>query len=106
MNTSIAARASVYLNNRYVGVLQYKDGYGSFKYEDLEPGHPVLGLRFEYDPDYASSPEVSVPTWFANLLPERGSGLRVFYSRQLGLSDVNDFLLLISLGMTCLAQFA
>lgn len=92
------ARASVYLNDRYVGLLQFKDGYGSFTYEDLEPSHPVLGLRFEYDPDYASTPEVAVPSWFANLLPERGSGLRAFYSRQLGLSDVNDFLLLIYLG--------
>lgn len=98
MNTNIVARASVYLNDRYVGMLQYKDGYGSFRYEDLQPGHPVLGLRFEYDPDYASNPEVTVPRWFANLLPERGSGLREMYSRQLGRSDVSDFLLLIYLG--------
>jgi serine/threonine-protein kinase HipA len=98
MNTSIVARASAYLNDRYVGSLQYKDGYGSFKYEDLEPDHPVLGLRFEYDPDYASNPEVSIPKWFVNLLPERGSGLRVMYSRQLGRSDVSDFLLLMYLG--------
>jgi serine/threonine-protein kinase HipA len=98
MNTSTTARTSVYLNDRYVGILQFKDGYGSFRYEDLEPGHPILGLRFEYDPDYASSPEVAVPKWFANLLPERGSELRTFYSRQLGLSDVDDFLLLIYLG--------
>lgn len=98
MNDGIVARASVYLNDRYVGLLQFQDGYGSFRYEDLEPSHPVLGLRFEYDPDYASTPEVAVPKWFANLLPERGSGLRTFYSRQLGLSDVNDFLLLIYLG--------
>lgn len=98
MNNSIVARASVYLNERYVGLLQYKDGYGSFNYQDLEPGHPVLGLRFEYDPDYASSPVVTVPKWFANLLPERGSGLRAMYSRQLGRSDVSDFLLLMYLG--------
>ena len=98
MNSSIVARASVYLNERYIGLLQYKDGYGSFKYQDLEPGHPVLGLRFEYDPDYASSPAATVPKWFSNLLPERGSGLRTMYSRQLGRSDVSDFLLLMYLG--------
>ncbi len=79
-------------------MLQHRGGRGSFKYEDLAPGHPILGLRFEYDPDYGSRPEVSVPSWFANLLPERGSGLRRLYSRQLGRSDISDFLLLLYLG--------
>jgi serine/threonine-protein kinase HipA len=97
MNSS-TARAAVFLNDRYVGALQYRQGRSSFKYEDLEPGHPVFGLRFEYDPDYGSRPEVSTPSWFANLLPERGSGLRRLYSRQLGRSDASDFLLLLHLG--------
>lgn len=98
MNTSAVATASVFLNSRYVGLLHYTDGRGSFTYEDLVPDHPILGLRFEYNPDYGSRPEVSVPSWFANLLPERESGLRRLYSRQLGRSYVSDFLLLIYLG--------
>lgn len=98
MNTRTAARASVYLNNRFVGTLHYIDGQGSFRYEDLVPDHPILGLQFEYNPDYGSWPEVSVPSWFANLLPERGSGLRQLYSRQLGRSDISDFMLLLYLG--------
>jgi serine/threonine-protein kinase HipA len=98
MNDNTVARAAVYLNDRHVGMLQHKGGYGSFIYEDLEPGHPVLGLRFEYNPDYASEPQVDLPSWFANLLPERGSGLRDMYSRRLGLSDVSNFLLLVYLG--------
>jgi serine/threonine-protein kinase HipA len=98
MSNNAVARAAVYLNDRPVGMLQHKNGYGSFTYEDLEPGHPVLGLRFEYNPDYASKREVDLPSWFANLLPERGSGLRDMYSRRLGLSDVSNFLLLVHLG--------
>jgi serine/threonine-protein kinase HipA len=98
MSTNVVTRASVYLNSRYVGTLHYKGGRGSFNYEDLVPEHPTIGLRFEYNPDYGSRPEVSVPTWFANLLPERGSGLRKLYSRQLGRSEISDFLLLSYLG--------
>lgn len=98
MKTSSLARARVYLNSRYIGFLLHKDGFGTFTYEDLAPDHPVLGLRFEYDPDYGSERAVSVPTWFANLLPERGSGLRALYARLLGRSDVSDFLLLVYLG--------
>jgi serine/threonine-protein kinase HipA len=98
MNTKNSVRAPVYLNSRYVGFLLHKDGYGTFTYEDLAPDHPVLGLRFEYDPDYGSQRAVSAPTWFANLLPERGSGLRALYARQLGRSDASDFLLLVYLG--------
>src|SRR6266487_675865 len=98
MNTNVLAQTSVYLNSRFVGTINYKNGRGSFKYEDLVPNHPILGLRFEYNPDYGSRPEVSVPSWFVNLLPERGSGLRRLYSRQLGRSEVSDFLLLLHLG--------
>ena len=98
MNTRNIVRAAVFLNARYVGYLLHQNGFGTFTYEDLAPGHPVLGLQFEYNPDYGSAREVSVPTWFANLLPERGSGLRQLYARQLGRPDVSDFLLLAHLG--------
>lgn len=91
-------QASVFLNDRYVGVLNSKGGRASFRYEDFVPDHPTLGLRFEYDPDYGSAPETSVPSWFANLLPERESGLWQFYSRRLGASYPSDFLLLMYLG--------
>ncbi|WP_328842661.1 type II toxin-antitoxin system HipA family toxin [Streptomyces sp. NBC_00258] len=96
--TASTAQARVLLGDRRVGTLHYAQGQTSFVYEDLEPDHPVLGLRFDYDPDYAAHPVTGVPSWFANLLPERESGLRRLYNQQLGRRDTPDFLLLLHLG--------
>ncbi|WP_329550543.1 type II toxin-antitoxin system HipA family toxin [Streptomyces sp. NBC_00696] len=98
MRALSAARARVLIEDRHVGTLHYAQGLTSFVYEDLEPDHPVLGLRFEYEPDYAARPVTGVPAWFANLLPERESGLRRWYNQQLGRRDTPDFLLLLHLG--------
>ncbi|MGA4840541.1 type II toxin-antitoxin system HipA family toxin [Streptomyces sp. G45] len=92
------ARARVLLGDRHVGVLHYAQGRTFFTYEDLDPDHPVLGLPFEYNPDVASRPVTGVPSWFANLLPERESALRKIYNQQLRRRDVPDFLLLLHLG--------
>jgi serine/threonine-protein kinase HipA len=97
MNTKVAYQANVLLGDRPVGSIRYRGGRGSFDYQDFAPDHPIFGLRFEYDPSYGARPEVSIPSWFANLLPERESGLRRLYNRQLGRS-VSDFVLLIYLG--------
>jgi serine/threonine-protein kinase HipA len=98
MNTNVIYRANVYLADRIVGVIHYRSGRGSFDYQDIAPEHPILGLRFEYDPSYGSRREVSIPSWFVNLLPERESGLRHLYNRQLDRTSVSDFVLLIYLG--------
>lgn len=42
----------------------------------MSADHPVPGQGFEGDPRKRRSSSGSVPEWFANLLPERGSGLR------------------------------
>ncbi|MFF1836807.1 type II toxin-antitoxin system HipA family toxin [Streptomyces sp. NPDC058231] len=91
-------RARVLLGDRRVGTLHYVQGRSFFEYEDLEPDHPVFGLTFEYDPDVAAQAVTGVPSWFANLLPERESALRRIYNQQLGRREVPDFLLLVHLG--------
>ncbi|MFI7591801.1 type II toxin-antitoxin system HipA family toxin [Micromonospora sp. NPDC049359] len=96
--TARTAKARVLLGDRHAGVLHYAEGLTFFAYEDLEPDHPVLGLPFEYNPDVASRPVAGVPSWFANLLPERESALRKIYNQQLRRRDVPDFLLLLHLG--------
>ncbi|MEW1755305.1 type II toxin-antitoxin system HipA family toxin [Streptomyces cyaneofuscatus] len=90
-------RARVLLGDRYVGTLIYRNGRSAFRYDDIDPDHPILGLSFEYDPDAAADELTGVPSWFANLLPERGSALRRIYNRRLG-RDAHDFLLLVHLG--------
>ncbi|MFJ3671977.1 type II toxin-antitoxin system HipA family toxin [Streptomyces sp. NPDC090106] len=90
-------RARVLLGSRQVGTLSFQNGRSAFQYEDLDPDHPILGLAFEYDPEVASSQVTGVPSWFANLLPERGSALRRIYNQRLR-REAHDFLLLIYLG--------
>jgi serine/threonine-protein kinase HipA len=92
------ATAGVYLGRWRVGVLGYRDGDTWFDYEDVEPGHPVLGQAFEVDPSHRRTASGSVPEWFANLLPEPGSGLRELVARELGRKRVHDFTLLLHLG--------
>ncbi|MFJ4837484.1 type II toxin-antitoxin system HipA family toxin [Streptomyces sp. NPDC088746] len=89
--------ARVLLGDRYIGTLTYRSGRSAFLYEDIDPDHPILGLAFEYDPDAAADEITGVPSWFANLLPERGSALRRIYNQRLG-RNANDFLLLVYLG--------
>ncbi|MEV7137838.1 type II toxin-antitoxin system HipA family toxin [Streptomyces tauricus] len=90
--------ASVFLNDRRVGVLGYHDGNTWFDYADLSADHPVLGQGFERDPRKRRSGSGSVPEWFANLLPEVGSGLRQMVATELGKSRIHDFVLLCHLG--------
>ncbi|MFE6269279.1 type II toxin-antitoxin system HipA family toxin [Streptomyces goshikiensis] len=90
-------RARVLLGTRPVGTLSFRSGRSAFRYEDLEPDHPILGLAFEYDPEAATGQVTGVPSWFANLLPERGSALRRIYNQRLG-REAHDFLLLVYLG--------
>ena len=92
------AQATVYLGNRRVGILGYQDGNTWFEYQDLAADHPVLGQAFELEPERRRSSSGSVPEWFANLLPERESGLRRIILRNLGQSRMHDFTLLTYLG--------
>jgi serine/threonine-protein kinase HipA len=92
------AIAAVYLDERHIGTLGYRDGNTWFDYEDVESEHPVLGQAFEVDPASRRTASGSVPEWFANLLPEPGSGLREMVARELGRKRVHDFALLVHLG--------
>lgn len=90
--------ASVFLGERRVGVLGYHDGNTWFDYSDLSADHPVLGQGFERDPRKRRSGSGSVPEWFANLLPEPGSGLRGMIATELSKKKLHDFVLLSHLG--------
>lgn len=90
--------ASVFLGERRVGVLGYHKGNTWFDYTDLSPDHPVLGQGFERDPRKRRAGSGSVPEWFANLLPEVGSGLRQMVAGELGKRRLHDFALLCHLG--------
>jgi serine/threonine-protein kinase HipA len=92
------ATAGVFLDRRRVGTLGYLDGNTWFDYEDLAPVHPVLGQGFEVTPDRRRTASGSLPEWFANLLPERGSGLRTLIARELDRSNPHDFQVLVFLG--------
>ncbi|MBV9449379.1 MAG: HipA domain-containing protein [Streptosporangiaceae bacterium] len=92
------AVAGVYLGARRVGTLGYREGSTWFDYEDVTPDHPVLGQAFEADPSRRRTASGRVPEWFANLLPEPGSGLRELVARDLDRRNVHDFLLLTYLG--------
>lgn len=90
--------AGVFLADRRVGTLGYREGNTWFDYEDLGLDHPVLGQAFESDPSRRRNASGSVPEWFANLLPEPGSGLRTMIGRELGRANPHDFQLLTFLG--------
>jgi len=90
--------ASVFLGDRLVGVLGYHDGNTWFDYSDLSADHSVLGQGFERDPRKRRSGSGSVPEWFANLLPEPGSGLRGMIATELSKKKLHDFVLLSHLG--------
>ncbi|MFJ6214756.1 type II toxin-antitoxin system HipA family toxin [Streptomyces sp. NPDC092296] len=92
------AAATVFLNDRRVGVLGFHGGNTWFDYTDLAPDHPVLGQGFQRDPRKRRTASGSVPEWFSNLLPEPGSGLRRLVATELGRTSVHDFLLLTHLG--------
>lgn len=92
------AIAGVHLGDRRVGTLGYRNGNTWFAYEDTAADHPVLGQAFEVDPDHRRTESGRVPEWFANLLPEQGSGLRDLVARELGVKRIHDFVLLVRLG--------
>lgn len=92
------AVAGVYLGERRVGTLGRRNGNTWFDYEDTTPDHPVLGQGFEASPSRRRTRSGGAPEWFANLLPESGSGLRELVARELGRRTVRDFPLLCYLG--------
>jgi serine/threonine-protein kinase HipA len=92
------AVAGVYLGDRRVGTLGYQGGNTWFGYEDTVPDHPVLGQAFEIDPDHRRTASGRASEWFANLLPEPGSGLRELIAREIAVNRLHDFVLLVHLG--------
>ena len=95
---SNSAQAGVYLGTRRVGTLGYRDGNTWFEYEDREPLHPVLGQAFETNPNRRRTASGTLPEWFANLLPERDSGLRLLIAQELGREHPHDFQVITFLG--------
>lgn len=89
---------AVCLGDRRVGTLGYSEANTWFEYEDLVLDHPILGQTFEGDPGRRRTASGSVPEWFANLLPERGSDLRSIIGSELGRNNPHDFQILTFLG--------
>lgn len=100
MLSAVTASARVLLQGRPVGTLTFAAGGSTFTYTDdlLDPEHQVLGQVFEDSPRGRFREPTGLPVWFANLLPERGSGLRRYYASRYGQTDVDDARLLLSLG--------
>jgi serine/threonine-protein kinase HipA len=90
--------AGVFLGNRRVGTLGYRDGNTWFEYEDRDAHHPVLGQSFETNPNHRRTASGTVPEWFANLLPESESGLRRLIGQELGRESPHDFQVIVFLG--------
>ncbi|MGH6657667.1 MAG: type II toxin-antitoxin system HipA family toxin [Actinocrinis sp.] len=92
------AEASILLADRHVGTMYYHGRETRFEYTDLDPRHPILGQSFETDPTRRRRARNGLPTWFANLLPEPGSGLRLLLEADMGEQRVHDFRLLVHIG--------
>jgi serine/threonine-protein kinase HipA len=93
-----SAHAGVHIGSRRVGSLGYRNGSTWFDYEDRDPLHPVLGQPFETNPNHRRTGSGTVPEWFANLLPERDSGLRRLIGQELGQENPHDFQVITYLG--------
>lgn len=100
MLRAVNGSARVVLQGRDVGELVFSAGGSMFRYTDdlLDPEHHVLGQVFEESPRQRFREPVGLPTWFANLLPEQGSGLRRYYASRFGERHLDDARLLLSLG--------
>lgn len=100
MLRAVNGSARVALQGREVGELIFSAGGCTFRYTDdlLDPGHHVLGQVFEESPRQRFREPVGLPAWFANLLPEQGSGLRRYYASRFGERHLDDARLLLTLG--------
>lgn len=100
MLRAVTASARVALRGRTVGEFAFRAGGSTFRYTDdlLDAEHRVLGQIFEEAPRQRFREPVGLPAWFANLLPEKGSGLRRYYASRYGERELDDARLLLSLG--------
>lgn len=100
MLRAVAGSARVLLHRRDVGRLRFAAGGSEFSYTDdlLDPDHRVLGQVFEESPRGRFATPVGLPRWFANLLPEQGSGLRRYYAARFGEKAIDDARLLLTVG--------
>jgi serine/threonine-protein kinase HipA len=100
MLKAVQGSARVLLQGKIVGDLVFRAGGSTFRYTDdlLDPEHQVLGQVFEESPRQQFREPVGLPAWFANLLPEQGSGLRRYYASRYGERELDDARLLLTLG--------
>lgn len=100
MLRGVRASARVLLHGGEVGRVVFRSGGSEFHYTDDLRGveHHVLGQIFEEDPRHRYREPVGVPAWFANLLPEEGSGLRRYYAARFEARVIDDARLLLGLG--------
>ena len=100
MREAVGGHAGVLLHDQEVGELEFAAGGCTFRYTDdlLRPWHRVLGQVFEEEPRKLYRESVGLPAWFANLLPEPGSGLRRFYAALFEQRVLDDARLLLTLG--------
>ncbi len=100
MLKAVNGSAQVLLYGRNVGELTFSQGGCTFRYTDnlIDPTHRVLGQVFEESPRQVFREPVGLPAWFANLLPEQGSGLRRYYAARFGERYIDEARLLLILG--------
>lgn len=96
----VRGTAEVRLSDHEVGELTFDKGRSQFRYTDnlLADDHRVLGQTFEERPRAVRRAPTGLPHWFANLLPEQGSGLRRYYMALLDDRRLDDGRLLLALG--------
>ena len=81
--------AHLYVRGDYTW-LEWQQGYWD------DPGRPILGLRFEDQPQKRVASALRLPAWFSNLLPE--GRLRQWVAQDAGVSEQREMQLLIRLG--------
>jgi serine/threonine-protein kinase HipA len=95
---SADAVAGVFVGDRRVGTLTFREQRTTFVYEDFAPDRPVFGQAFEDDPTRERSARIEVPAWFENLLPEYPSYLRDVIAERARVKPVRSLPLLLYLG--------
>ena len=71
--------------------LEWQQGYWD------DPDRPILGLRFEDNPEERVAAALRLPPWFSNLLPE--GRLRQWVALDAGINEQREMLLLVRLGL-------
>ncbi|RRD03375.1 type II toxin-antitoxin system HipA family toxin [Arachnia propionica] len=90
---------AVRVNGKTVAHLHLRDSFTWLTWQTGywdDPDRPVLGLRFEENPEAEVKANQRLPPWFSNLLPE--GILRQWVAEAVGISEQREMPLLVRLG--------